>query len=69
MGYGYKIPANQLGKSKNVWPIREYAQLKVRRFAYRYHKRSRVNRLINRHQRASEFCRFIGGKALSVDIN
>ena len=26
MAYGlwYKIPANQLGKSKNVWPIKEY---------------------------------------------
>ena len=24
MGYRYKIPANQLGRSKNVWPMREY---------------------------------------------
>jgi hypothetical protein len=24
MGYGYKIPANQLGKSKNVCLFREY---------------------------------------------
>lgn len=23
-GYGYEIPANQLGKSKNVWVRREY---------------------------------------------
>jgi hypothetical protein len=25
MGYGYKIPANQLEICKHVWPIREYA--------------------------------------------
>ena len=24
MGYGCKFPANQLGSSKNVWPMREY---------------------------------------------
>ena len=24
MGYGYKIPANQLGKWKNLWVSREY---------------------------------------------
>ena len=24
MGYGYKIPANQLGKCKNLWVLREY---------------------------------------------
>ena len=24
MGYAPKIPANQLGKSKSVWPMREY---------------------------------------------
>jgi hypothetical protein len=24
MGYGYEITANQVGKSKNLWPIREY---------------------------------------------
>jgi hypothetical protein len=29
MGYGYKIPANQLKIYKNVWPIRVYGLYRV----------------------------------------
>jgi hypothetical protein len=29
MGYGYKITANELGRSENLWPIREYGLYRV----------------------------------------